>query len=164
MFRSNIASLTLAILPASRLFVAKARILQFLGYPIAGSSRFTKNIRIFGRGELVVGQASWIGIGCEFHIAEGSSVVIGNDCDIGPGVRFVTGSHEIGTANRRAGVGTSRSIEIGSGCWIGAYSTVLGGCNLGAGSVIGAGTVLKGEPYPDSALIAGVPGSVKKRL
>jgi maltose O-acetyltransferase len=90
-------------------------------------------------------------------------IVIGADCDIGPSVEFITGSHVIGASSRRAGIGTVKPIVINDGCWIGAGSRILGGVTIGSGAVVAAGSVVIRD-VPENVLVAGVPAVVKKEL
>ncbi len=91
-------------------------------------------------------------------------VKIGENCDIGPEVLFVNGTHMIGDSSRRAGRGQCLPITIGDGCWIGARSIILGGVTIGDGCVVAAGSVVKPGVYPNNCLLAGVPASIKKQL
>ncbi len=90
-------------------------------------------------------------------------IVIGANCDIGPGVEFIPGSHDIGTASRRAGRGTAHPITVGNGCWIGARSVILGGVSIGDGCIVAAGAVVTQNVAPHT-LVAGVPARVKRQL
>ena len=89
--------------------------------------------------------------------------MIGDRCDIGPGVEFVPGSHTIGNASRRAGFGTAKPIFVGNGCWLGAKSIILGGVKIGDGCVVAAGAVVIHD-VPPNTLVAGVPARVKRQL
>lgn len=51
---------------------------------------------------------------------------------------------------------TAKPTRIGSGAWIGANSTMLPGCDIGARAVVGAGAVVR-ELVPDGAVVGGVP-------
>jgi len=85
------------------------------------------------------------------------------NCDIGPNVSFVTGTHLIGKFNRRAGLGFSSRIKIGDGCWIGASVVILGGVKIGNGSVVAAGAVVINN-IPKNTLVGGVPAKLIKKL
>ncbi len=133
----------------------------------AGGVSLHRGARLLGRTRIdypnvVIGE-SWIGAGTHVIATVTAPVVIGHRCDVGPGVLFVVGSHEIGTSYRRAGTGRSASISIGDGTWIGARVTVLGGTEIGKGSVIAAGAVVKGT-FPPNVLIAGVPARIVRDL
>jgi len=118
---------------------------------------------IYGRGVLEIGDLTWLSPGVVFYTNNKVSINIGNDCDIGPGVEFITGSHLIGAAGRRAGIGTASKIVIGNGCWVGAKSIILGGVVIGNGSIIAAGSVVT-KSFPANSLVAGVPAEIKRSL
>ena len=50
-------------------------------------------------------------------------------------------------------------VRIGPGCWLGVRVSVLRGTCVGAGSVLAAHTVARGD-YPDHVVVAGIPGRV----
>ncbi len=118
---------------------------------------------IYGPGLLQIGKGTWLSPACVFHTHKKAGIYIGERCDIGPGVEFVTGGHIIGTVRRRAGEGTAKLIEIGDGCWIGARSIILGGVRIGEGSVVAAGSVVTCD-VPSNVLVAGVPARIKRNL
>ena len=97
------------------------------------------------------------------HSHHDAPVRIKDRCDVGPGVEFVTGGHEIGTTQRRAGKGTAEAIVIEAGCWIGAKALILGGVTIGMGSIVAAGAVVT-ENVPPNTLVAGVPARTKREL
>ena len=108
----------------------------------------------FGSARVAIGRHSFINYGCVFNTA--APVTIGARCDIAMQVLFVTGSHEIGGAERRAGAATSAAITVGNGCWIGARSVILPGVRIGPGTVIAAGAVVTANTDANS-VYAGVP-------
>ena len=124
-----------------------------------------------------VGSATRIYRGGEFTgtITIGSDVFINRDCyvrphttigdrvNIGPFVRLITDTHEMGTHDRRAGAVRHDPITVGDGSWIGASSTVLAGVRIGSGAVVAAGSGVT-EDVPDDVLVAGVPARIVKRL
>jgi maltose O-acetyltransferase len=118
---------------------------------------------IFGRGRVIIGDNTWLSPKVIFYTHINNVIKIGSNCDIGPGVKFVIGSHTKGDLNRRAGRGVSNSISIGNGCWIGAYTTILDGVHIGNGSIIAAGSVVT-KNVPDNVLYAGIPACYKKDL
>lgn len=91
------------------------------------------------------------------------NTTIGERVFIGPFVRIVTDSHEIGDSSRRAGANRSPAIAIGDGTWIGAGVTVLGGVTIGKGCVVAAGAVVVHD-VEDNTLVAGVPARPIRRL
>lgn len=118
--------------------------------------------RIIGPGEVEIGESSWLGVGCTLIVPLGAEVYIGSFCDIAPDVIFECGSHNVGSAARRAGSGLISPIFIGAGTWVGIRVTILGGVTIGSGSVVAAGAVVLPGTYPDNALLAGVPARVVK--
>ncbi|WP_231916311.1 DapH/DapD/GlmU-related protein [Microbacterium karelineae] len=88
---------------------------------------------------------------------------IGDRVNIGPFVRIVTDTHDIGPHEKRAGAVRHDPISIGDGSWIGASSTILGGVTIGAGSIVAAGSIVT-EDVPDDVVVAGVPARIVKRL
>lgn len=91
------------------------------------------------------------------------NTIIGNHVGVGPGVAFMTDSHEIGDQNKRVGTTSFPRIEIGDGCWIGANVTILGGVTIGAGTIIAAGALVNKNCEPN-CLYGGVPAVLIKRL
>lgn len=85
---------------------------------------------------LRIGENSWVGR--NFSFEGNGSVEIGANCDLGPSITCITGSHKIGNMNRRAGEGYNSNISIGNGVWIGAKTTLLPGVSVADGCVIGA--------------------------
>lgn len=92
-----------------------------------------------------------------------SMVTIGDDVLVGPFVRFVTDSHQVGSASKRAGANEWKPIVVGNGAWIGASSTIEGGVTIGAGALVAAGSVVVSD-VPENALVAGVPARVIRIL
>ncbi len=74
-----------------------------------------------------------------------------------------TGSHHVGSSAQRCGPGLTRPIRIGDGCWLGARVTVLGGVEIGAGSVVAAGALVN-RSIPPNELWGGVPARLIRRL
>jgi maltose O-acetyltransferase len=81
---------------------------------------------------------------------------IGDGVRIGPFVRLITDTHEIGPSSRRAGKARFDPIVIGAGTWIGASVTVLAGVTIGRGCVIAAGSIVT-KDVPDNVMVGGVP-------
>ncbi len=77
------------------------------------------------------------------------AITIGNECIFGPNVCLYDHDHKFGIAGIQKGYKTT-PIIIEDNCWIGANVTILRGTHIGSGSVIGAGTVIKGEVPPHS--------------
>lgn len=88
---------------------------------------------------------------------------IGDRVNIGPFVRVITDTHDIGPATRRAGRVRHAPIAIGDGTWIGAGATIVGGVTIGSGCVVAAGAVVTRD-VPDNSLVGGVPATILRTL
>ena len=93
-----------------------------------------------GNNNLSIGEGTFINYNVWFNTAGG--IHVGRNCNIAFGVTFVTSTHQMGTAERRAGEPISKGIEIGNGVWIGANATILPGVRIADSAVIGAGSVV----------------------
>lgn len=94
---------------------------------------------------------------------EGQSLIIGNDVMIAIGCQVRTDdAHPIFDVNTGKRVNPSKSVEIGDHVWLGLNTIVLGGSEIGEGSVIGAGSIVKGK-IPNNTVSTGVPARVAKR-
>lgn len=122
-----------------------------------------RNANIY-RGTEVTGPAT-IGddvfINRDAYIRPGT--VIGDRVNLGPFVRLVTDTHEIGPAERRAGAVRHEPIRIGNGAWIGASVTVLGGVRIGSGSIVAAGSIVTRD-VPENVVVGGVPAALIRKL
>jgi acetyltransferase-like isoleucine patch superfamily enzyme len=131
--------------------------------PSRGVPAFSANLRVGQDARIVIGRdvSSTSRVG--FSAVEGASVVIGDDvmfasdnqvrCDDGHPI------FDVGTGLR---VNPARSITIGNHVWVGWGAVLLGGTSIGAGSVVGMGSIVKGR-YPNNCIIAGTPGRVVRR-
>lgn len=153
-----LANIFSTLSPQTRLFGLRRRFFQLGGVNVAPTAKICGTARIASK-NVSIGEGTWLGAGAEIAAAYKSPVTIGARCDIAPGVMFVTGSHEMGDAERRAGEGTSAPIIIGDGTWIGTRATFIAGAAVGAGSMVDAGSLVRGE-FPPNSLIAGVPARV----
>ncbi|NVZ21659.1 DapH/DapD/GlmU-related protein [Pseudomonas costantinii] len=159
----HLINIILSLLPPSRLFAVRAALLRFAGVEIHPDVKFCGRGWIYGRGRLVIGEGTWLSPGNIFNTHQEADIQIGSRCDLGPGIEFIVGSHEIGPGERRAGKGTARPIRIGNGCWIGAKSVILGGVTIGDGAIVAAGAVVTRD-VPPHTLVAGVPALAKRQL
>ena len=93
--------------------------------------------------EIIIGDHVWIGAKSFIQLSADAKVEIGDNVDIAPCVRIITGSHEIGLGgSHMAGPGYSSSVRVGNGCWVGASSVLLPGVNLPDMTVVAAGSVV----------------------
>jgi maltose O-acetyltransferase len=150
------------VLPAKP-FSLRRVLMRWSGMKIGKRVAISTNVMVYNR-FLMIGDDTWVGPDSTFYTNQDGQVSIGRNCDIGPGVALVTGSHEMGDELRRAGTGYCRDISIGDGSWIGARAVILGGVVIGLGSVVGAGALVLPGNYAANSLLIGVPAKVKKTL
>ena len=102
-----------------------------------------------------IGEGTFVGTGCEFNIT--THLVIGRDCLIAAGSRFIDHNHgtSLGLSMKNQPE-SSMAITVGSDVWIGANSLILQGVTIGDGAVIGAGSVVT-HAVPPFTIVAGVP-------
>ena len=159
----HIVNIFLWSLPPTRLFLLRNFLLKIAGIKLGRGVSFCGRSWIYGRGNLSIGDDTWISPGALIFTNTEVDITIGKSCDIGPGVEFITGSHHLGSSARRAGTGFAKAITVEDGVWIGASCLILGGVNIGKGSVVGAGALVKSD-VPPNTLVAGVPAVVKHSL
>jgi len=159
----HVLNLLLLILPPTRCYRFKRFLAKKIGIHIDNGVCLNGYICFFGRGRVSIGRDSWIGIRNSFYCTQLAVIKIGANCDIGPDVAFIPGSHEIGCHARRAGEGTGGDIVIEDGCWIGARVTILGGVTISKGAIIGAGALVN-KDVPADSIYAGMPARLVRRL
>jgi maltose O-acetyltransferase len=156
-------NIILYFLPPSRLFILRKFLLSLAKVNLGKNVSFCGLSWIYGRGNLLIGDSTWISPGAVFHTHEDAQIKIGKFCDIGPGSEFIIGSHRIGGQLRRGGEGIASDIVVGDGTWIGAKVLILDGVSIGSGCVIAAGSVVN-KDVDNNCLVAGVPAKVKRNL
>lgn len=141
------------------LFNLKRILLNSIGYNIGQGTKIVGPI--YCTGKLTTGTQCWIGT--NFVIRGNGTVILGNNIDVGPDVTILTGSHQIGTHQRRAGKGVNCTIKVGNGCWIGGRSVLLNSVTIGDGSVVAAGAVVVSD-VPQDIIAGGVPAKLIRGL
>lgn len=136
----------------TRCFERKRKLLNTVGFSLAEGTRLVGPV--FCTGTLTAGRNCWIGRNLTIH--GNGAVLLGEGCDIGPDVTFLTGSHRIGGTERRAGPGQTDTIRVEDGCWIGGRATLLNPITIGKGSVVAACACVV-KDVPENTLAGGVP-------
>ena len=77
-------------------------------------------------------------------------IQIGSRCSFGPNVVVYDHDHAFNSEQVSGNHFKTSEIVIEDNCWIGANVTILRGTHIGKGSVIGAGSVVKGNIPPHS--------------
>lgn len=162
--RLYVYSLLTKILPETRFFDLKVRLLRWCGAKIGENVRINSSARFWGSGRLVIGDDVWIGPATILCTGVGGDIAIGSHVDISLRVNMSTGSHEIDVAGEHsAGKGTQKSIVVEDGVWIGMGVTTLQGVTIGRKAIVAAGSVVTRD-CEACVLYAGVPAVKKKSL
>lgn len=153
-WRARLAALPIVPMPVRR------RILRTLGHRFAPGARLWPGVLVVGS-KLSLGRDAFVNAEC--FIDATAEVRLGDHVHLGPGVRVLTTSHEIGPPALRASTLTTAPVHVGDGAWLGAGSIVLPGTTVGAGCIVAAGAVADGELEPN-AVYGGVPAKLIRRL
>jgi serine O-acetyltransferase len=97
-------------------------------------------------------------LGSGLFIDHGMGIVIGETAEVGQNVSLLQGVTLGGTSNKRE----KRHPTLGDHVMVGAGAKILGGFTIGAGSRVGAGSVVVRE-VPENSVVVGVPGRVTFR-
>lgn len=162
LFRLLLANTFSRLGPATRFVHLRSSLFRWAGADIANQVRCAQGVWL-ANVNVSIGEGTWIGTGTKIIPGIDARIAIGECCDLGPECLIVSGSHEIGGSDRRAGLGSSSPIRIGRGTWLGARATVLAGVEIGPGCVVPAGSVVTRSVGGD-LLVAGVPAVAKRAL
>lgn len=116
--------------------------------------------------KLTIGDEVYIGSKVVIRAAEGSSIHIGNYCDIAVNSCLWSATHSILSINadkRIAGPGIGKDIRIGDGCWLCVGSIIVAGTEIGQKCVVAANTVIT-QTFGDFLLLGGTPGKIIRYL
>ena len=150
-------------LPETRCFWVKRFLLRWAGVTVGRNVRINSSAVFSGNGDLCIGDDVWIGAGCRISPVGQAKITIGSHCDLGPEVMILTGSHEVDLVGLHiGGAGTTSSVTIGDGCWLGARATILPGVTLAKKTLVAAGAVVTKDVETPCSLMAGVPAVGKK--
>lgn len=136
----------------------RARLLRLAGFNVGEGTQIHGQLHMSGpRGivpRLAIGAACSIAPDCSFELSE--KLTIGDRVTLEPGVMILTSTHELDSAQHRAGVLIPNPVTIGNGVWLRARAMVLPGVKIGDGAVIEAGAVVNKDVAPN-ARVGGMP-------
>lgn len=98
-------------------------------------------------------------INADFEAIGAGEVWIGDRVLVGPHARLYTPNHPIDPAVRGEGWEIGLPIRIEDGAWLGGSVVILPGVTIGAGAIVGAGSVVTRD-VPPGATVAGNPARV----
>lgn len=152
-FRLFFANNIMHILPETRCYRFKSRILKLCGVVVGKNVRVCSSVKVIGNGILEIGDNTFIGPQTFIHVT--SSVKIGKNCDISSKVTILNGSHEIdNNSDHIAGRGISEDVIIGDGCWVCTNAVILGSSMIGNRCLVAAGAITKGK-YENYKILKG---------
>lgn len=152
-----------SVLPVRETFGIRRLLANCGGMVVGKGTRITHGVKFYDR-YITIGDSVWIGMNTVIASTHKGRITIGDNVDIAPCCRIVSGTHDLGGSERRAGTGSGADVIIGNGTWLGTACCILPGAHIGEGSVVAAGSVVLAGKYPPNAMLAGVPASVKRSL
>lgn len=112
---------------------------------------------------ITVDERCFIGQNCFF--SSGEMIEIAADCTIGTACHFLAAGHETRHPMRmsyaRAPVLSYGRMRLGTNTWIGVGSSIVGNVQIGFGSILAAGSLLK-QSLPPLCMAAGHPARIVK--
>lgn len=116
------------------------------------------DIRIYGNGEIELGDNSYIGNYSTLQLTKGYKISIGTNCQISHNVRMYTSSADPDQDFTKEKVKPAKKgdIIIRNGVWIGANVFINPGVTIGNNAVIGANSIVT-KDVPEHAVVGGVP-------
>lgn len=97
-------------------------------------------------------------------VNEHQSVTIGKDCLFSTGYSIETGDvHTIYSCDTHERLNESKSIKIGDHVWICRNVSILKGCNIGSGSIIGKNSTISNKKVGNNESWAGNPAKLIRK-
>jgi maltose O-acetyltransferase len=145
------------LLPAS----LRTRVMRAAGFNISKRATVWAGANFRSR-RVTIGSEVFINVG--FYHDGYDLLFIGERVRIGPFVRVITATHEIGPPEQRGMVEViGKPVRIEDGCWIGSGVTILPGVTIAKGCVLAACAVLYEDTEQDG-IYAGNPARRVREL
>ncbi len=143
----------------------RVALMRAVGFKIGHGTLMWGSPTVTGDGDLYkkleIGEYCWINVGAFFDL--GAKVTLEDRVSVAHQVMFMTTSHDIGSADRRAGPLTFKPITIGAGTWVGARVSILPGVTIGPGCLIATGAVVTRD-VPPNTIMGGVPAKPIRQM
>lgn len=122
------------------------------------------NIEIIGDNcTLKIGKYGMIGDNCYFSVKEGTTLRIGDNCGLSRNVKIMTSDgHPIFKEKQR--INEAKDILLGSNIWIADNVTILKGCRVGDGSVIGINSTVTKDISSNSVAVGNPAKEVENNI
>ena len=157
LYRVTNAMLGSELLPAS----LRTKAMRALGFHISAKATLWAGANLRSK-KITIGSEVFINVG--FYHDGYDTLQIEDHVRIGPYVRVITATHEIGPSRQRGMVEVvGKPVCIKDGCWIGAGVTILPGVTIAQGCVVAANSVVFEGTEPDG-MYAGSPARRVREL
>jgi len=131
----------------NHLFIGEHTRLRNMTIEIIGDNYFVK-----------IGKNCMIGDACYLSVKEGTHLIIGDGCGLSRNVKIMTSDgHPIFKEGKR--INEAKDIVLGSHVWIADNVTILKGCMIGEGSVVGINATVT-KNIPSTSIAVGNPAKV----
>lgn len=108
-----------------------------------------------------LGTGVFLNYGCQ--LADVARITIGDHCQIGPNVAFLTPLHPLEAQRRKDRWETAAPITLGDNVWVGGGAIICPGVTIGDDTVVGAGAIVTND-LPSGVLAVGNPARVVRDL
>jgi acetyltransferase-like isoleucine patch superfamily enzyme len=139
----------------------RVKIMRLAGVTIGDGTDIKSRCTFAGPGPVTIGSGCYISFQCAFDAT--GPIDVGDNVYIAARANIGTCTHDIGSAEKRAGRQYPDGVSIGNGTWVGTGCVILPGVRIGSGCVIAAGAVVIDDCDPDG-LYAGVPAKLVHAL
>jgi maltose O-acetyltransferase len=122
-----------------------------------------ENVKIYGDGNISVGNGSYCGDLCSFQAVKGQHIKIGDNVSISHNVRIYTSNRN--TKCFLTGEGDNYlfgDVTIGNNVWIGANVFIVQGVEIEDNVVVGANAVIT-KNVCSGSIVGGVPAKIIKK-
>lgn len=106
---------------------------------------------------------TWVFVNYGCQLADVATITIGDYCQIGPNVQFLTPVHPVDPQRRQDRWDSAAPITVGRNVWVGGGAIICPGVTIGDDTVVGAGAVVT-KDLPARVLAVGNPARVVREI